>query len=324
MADNIYKQDFFFNRTPAWHRKGHMLSEGATLTEAQALAGHNFEVEMIQATAGGITLDGYFATVRTDTNVPLGVVKSNYPILQPAVLYDILRPVLGESAAHLDCGGTLGKGEKIWVLAKLPMEFYVPGVREDRIDQYVLIINSFDRSLPLTLRSTPVRVVCQNTLDAAFRASTPAEYKIYHRPGASELLATAHTAMGIITKHREHLMETAGRMARFQMGVKATKQFLQRLLPSKPEEDGKPAATQTIEKRQRIELLFSEVDRNNLDGMAGTAWSLFNAVVEWADHEKSLRDGVDELDRLWFGSVHDIKTTAARLLIKQLEGGSDA
>jgi phage/plasmid-like protein (TIGR03299 family) len=322
MVDNIRNQDFFFQRTPAWHRKGTKLPDGATLAQAQELAGHNFEVEMVDVSAGNIPINGWCATVRTDTNEPLGMVKDTYRIIQPSVLYDVLRPVLGESAAHLDCGGTLGKGEKIWVLAKLPNSFYIPGVRDDVIDHYLLIVNSFDRSLPLTLRSTPVRVVCQNTLVMALRGKVQADYRIFHRPGAGALIDIAHSAMGIMTQHQEYLSETAGAMARFQMGVRATKNFLKRLFPSAPEEEGRPVTEQTLKKRERVELLFSEVDRNNLPGMRGTAWALYNAIVEYIDHERPAREGTDELDRMWFGSSYDVKTTAARLLMKQIKGGS--
>lgn len=328
MADNIYQDRdgndaFFWRRKPAWHRKGTKLPEGATMSEAQTAAGHNFEVEKAEITAGGVLLENHVGIQRTDNLDVLGIVRPTYQIIQPDEVYDVLRPVIGETSAHLECGGVLGRGEKMWLLAKFPQQFYVPGVPEDIIENYVLIVNSFDGSLALTLRSTPVRVVCQNTLDYSFRHQAPMEFRIYHRSGARDQAKLAHRAVGLITQHSEYIAEAAGRLVKIQMGARAVGSFLKKLLPSAPEREGEGPTKQTREKRDRIELLFSDLDRNNLPGMRGTAWALLQAVFEWADHEKPLREGVNELERLWFGSVPELKAKAARLLLAQLKGGDD-
>jgi phage/plasmid-like protein (TIGR03299 family) len=321
MPDEIYEQNFFWRRTPAWHRKGHEIPEVATLKDAQRLAGHDFTVKLVDVTAGGILLDDRFGVQRTDTKAILGLVGSKYEVVQPDDVYDVIRPVIGENAGVLDCGGLLGnRGQKMWLLAKFPQEFYVPGVANDVIQNYLLILTSFDGSTKVVLRSTPVRVVCANTLDLAFRTLSPMQIEIAHLPGAQEQLKLAHRAMGLMTTHAEYLQETAGALAKIQMGATQVRNFLRKLLPSAPEERGEDAAAITLKKRDRIELLFLDLDRNNLPGMRGTAWALFNAVVEWADHERPTSERVDELNRLWMGATYDIKAEAARLLIKQLSG----
>lgn len=320
MADN----DYFFRRSPAWRQKGTELPEGATLTDAQALAGHNFDVELQTITCGGRPIEtGHVATVRTDTQTALGIVKESYTIIQPNDMYDVIRPVCGESAAYLDCGGTLGKGRLIWIMAKFPQEMYVPGVQDDVINWYLLVLNSFDRTRKLTIRSTPVRLCCMNLMQQALTGPSAFEIKISHRPGAKEQLALAHKSIGLITNHKEYLMQVSGKMTSVQMSVRAVTSFLKRLLPSKPEAENKEPAAATIKKRNRIELLFDAGSNNNLEGMRGTAWALYNAVIEWADHERVVKDGSDPLEQLWFGGKAELKARAAKLLLKQLKGGDD-
>ena len=59
-------------------------------------------------------------------------------------------------------------------------------------------------------------------------------------------------------------------------------------------------------------------DRNTLPGVKHTAWGAYNAVSEWADHQRKFRGGspADKLDRqldsVWFGQSHQIKQAAYR------------
>ena len=59
-------------------------------------------------------------------------------------------------------------------------------------------------------------------------------------------------------------------------------------------------------------------DRNTLPGVRHTAWGAYNAVGEWADHQRRYRGGnaADKLDRqldsVWFGTSHQIKRAAYR------------
>ena len=59
-----------------------------------------------------------------------------------------------------------------------------------------------------------------------------------------------------------------------------------------------------------------EAPTNTLPGVKHTAWAAFNAVSEWADHQRKFR-GRDDRDRaegrlnsVWFGSSHQIKQKA--------------
>ena len=57
-------------------------------------------------------------------------------------------------------------------------------------------------------------------------------------------------------------------------------------------------------------------DRNTLPGIKHTAWGAYNAVSEWADHQRKYRgaSSADKLDRqldsVWFGQSHQLKQAA--------------
>jgi phage/plasmid-like protein (TIGR03299 family) len=88
----------------------------------------------------------------------------------------------------------LGKGEKIFITAKLPD--YIKVGKDDLIEKYLFLTTSHDGYGSITAAFTPVRVVCQNTLNMALKDCTNV-VKIRHTKNAEDRLKEAHKVMGI-------------------------------------------------------------------------------------------------------------------------------
>ncbi len=171
MAHNI-GQMFYFGATP-WHELGTKLDKPATMAEALNVGGLDWTVSMMPLVLAGEHVSDApqrQAIVRDDV-LPgqpgrvLGVVHPNFKVLQNrdgALLFDSL---FGKGAGVYHTGGYLKKGEVVWLMAKLPKSITLPG--EDKLDTYLLFSNSHDGTLPIDIRLTTVRVVCNNTLTLA-------------------------------------------------------------------------------------------------------------------------------------------------------------
>jgi phage/plasmid-like protein (TIGR03299 family) len=97
--------------------------------------------------------------------------------------------IVGGGGILYETAGALGKGERIFIIAKLPD--YINVGNNDLIEQYLFFTTSHDGSGSITAAFTPVRIVCNNTLNAALRKQSNS-IKIRHTVNAKERLEEAH------------------------------------------------------------------------------------------------------------------------------------
>ena len=79
------------------------------------------------------------------------------------VLQEPIRTVQGEGV-RFETAGSLQEGKSVWLLAHLPHEYIISG---ERISPYLVFSNTHDGSGAVKAAITPIRVVCNNTLNLA-------------------------------------------------------------------------------------------------------------------------------------------------------------
>ena len=142
---------------------------------------------------GEFAHDGYiyrrcpnaYGTFRTDNNVPLGVVKQKYEVVQNRDAFAFFDNAIGRGEAVWDKAGWFGNGEKIVVTAKLPGT--IDGPEGSPIDKYLVFANSHDGSCSVNIMFTPVRIICTNMLNSALN-NADSYIRIRHTSSASSRL----------------------------------------------------------------------------------------------------------------------------------------
>lgn len=300
--DKTNKAAFFGVGEPAWHGLGITLKKPATAAEAIKHAGLDFDVlqsPVIMDIGGNkpniITVPDKFVNYRSDNNVPLGVVGKGYQILQNREAFSFFDKLVEADEAIYHTAGALGKGEKIWVLAKLPDHIKVG--KDDLIDQYVLIYNNHDGSGSVTACLTHVRVVCNNTLNIALRSTTN-KVSIRHTRNVEERLKEAHKVLEISNLYKKEMETIYNRMTKVKVDSDMVEDFLNQLYPKKETTE---FTTEGDKIREAILTSFESGTGQQMQTTRGTLFGLFNAVTHYTDHAKEYKTPNAKLKSIWFG-----------------------
>lgn len=297
---------FYAGETP-WHGLGTKVESALTAEQAIVAAGLDYTVEKRPMfLESGIKIVGHYATVRTDTNDQLGVVGNRYEVLQNKSAFSLFDGIVSVKEAIYETAGALGKGEKIWLLAKLPG--YIKTIGEDVTEKFVLLSNSHDGSSAVEIMFTPIRVVCQNTLNVALRNFSH-RASLRHTINIGSKVEEVRETLGIISQQYTFFEEASQKLATVELTKDAFKDYLKNsgVVPKKEDDDQSTRAENIMEEVSR---LFEVGKGADLPGAKGTAWGAFNAVVEYVDHYRGSKSLENRAKSLLFGSGAQLKQRA--------------
>jgi phage/plasmid-like protein (TIGR03299 family) len=301
-----------------WHRLGTRLDEPATASEAIEAAGLNFEVELTRlVTVNDIPVPNKLAVVREDSHAILGVVGGSYRPVQNRECFGFLDAIVADGSLRYHTAGALGKGERIWMLAKLPDDIRVKN-SDDITEKYLLLSNSHDGSSSLRVYFTPIRVVCANTLAIAARNARGQGVSIVHKGNLTSKVRQAQEVLGLAKRFYDDAEEQINRLAWHYPSLRQLEEYFRQVYPDSPE--GESARTKNV--RQEMLRLFEEGIGHDMPDIRHTTWTALNAVTEYVDHYRSTRGKTslerasNRLESAWFGSGARIKERAWDLALK--------
>ncbi len=306
------KHSFFSVREKAWHGLGQIVEDYPTSGEAIRYAGLDYLVEkrplftntppsewyeMAESIAfPKIDVPNFFATVRTDNNAVLGVVGKDYEVVQNRYAFQFFDAIVGgDSGIRYETAGALGKGERIFITAKLPE--YIKVGRQDLIEQYLFLTTSHDGFGSITAAFTPIRVVCNNTLNAAMRNHSNG-IKIRHTASANDRLKQAHTLMGISHVMAGELEELFNYWTKVRITDKQVKKLIQLAMAPNKEvisnlELGladKLSATYTNMVNNAYTYAMAD-PAQQMETTAGTLFGAYNAITGYYQNVRNFKDG---------------------------------
>lgn len=286
---------FVSAREDAWHHLGTVLPHALTATDALThghLANWNTRKVPMQAHLPGgqmVDVPDRFAVVRDNPVIKgrvdvLGDVGNFYHCIQNEELTGLLEALVDESNAEFETAGAIDGGRKVFVTMKLPGTAKIGGV--DRVDSYLAAMTSHDGSMPTTLMVTPVRIVCQNTLNLAFQGADHM-LKVRHRVGAGKsMIQQAREALEFTFDYIDGFQEEAEKL----INTTVTQAQFERLIEREfGASKGTPNATATRAQNKLDQMAELFADAHTQAGIRETAWAGLNALTEWYDHFSPVR-----------------------------------
>lgn len=291
---------------PPWHKLGVELDSPATAKEAMEAAKLDYTVISRPMKEILDVENNDWTTMRTDKDEVLGIVGKNYEPLQNIDAFKFFDALVTQGEAIYETAGVLGRGERIWMLAKLPGFIKVHG--KDIVYKYLLLTNNHDDSSHVRVKVTPIRLVCNNTLSAALKGE--GEFHIDHKQDLERVHALLEQTNSLFGE----LDAIFNRMFLTKITDKQIMEYVNTLVPDTEQEENH---AHSEEIRQAMLKLHETGLGANL--ARGTLWGAFNSVTEYADHLMPNEDPDSRLYSIWFGRGEQLKQKAFQLAERMMQ-----
>jgi phage/plasmid-like protein (TIGR03299 family) len=312
MSHEVENKVMVANGMHSWHGLDNVVEGQATGTQALSLGCLDWTVSMepvsvIKPDYTETTPD-YFACVRSSDHKILGVAKERYTPFQNAEAIDLGEQIVSASkgSAIWETSGSLRSGARAFATINLGATEIV---KNDEVRKYLGIFWSHDGSLRLSVLNHTTRVVCANTVAAAFREDC-LRINLKHTGAIHDRAIDAARALHLAHEELDLITNAMKRFASVKLTEEIQTYVLDKAMPlpvRKFTVDTSTTGTSTLDslvantgtsdrgftlasnKRNRIKDLVSCGIGNDIPGVEGTAYALWNAFAEYGTHEATVR-----------------------------------
>lgn len=288
-------ETMMYVREKPWHGLGVEVQEAVTSAEALKLAGLNWEVKQQPIeVCGGSVIDNYKANVRSTDGKVLGVVSDRYRIVQNAEAFAFTDELIGDEVRY-ETAGSLQEGKKIWLLARMPEV----KIADDAVDPYLCFSNTHDGTGAIRVCMTPIRVVCNNTLNVALKTAKR-QWSTRHVGDLQTKMQEARLCLELADEYMGELSAYADRMANTTITDEKIHKILDELFPvSEEDSDRKKKNVERAKEEYMVCYL-----RPDIAQYIGTAWGAVNAMSDMVTHSAPLRKTEKYRENNW-GKIMD-------------------
>ncbi|NNV57352.1 DUF932 domain-containing protein [Limnovirga soli] len=314
MAHNINRNaitgmdSFFSVKEKAWHGLGQIVENYPTSAEAIKLAGLDYNVVKKDLFTDSQKVPNFFATVREDTAQILGIVGAKYQVVQNETAFTFFDNLVSDgSGIKYETAGALGNGERIFITAKMPDVIRVG--RNDDIEKYIFLTTSHDGSGSIMAAFTPIRIVCNNTLNMALRNHSNAVF-IKHTANAAEKLTEAARIIAISDNITDQLTTLFNKWAKTRITDEQLKKLVQlAMAPNKEvfqaivtENAAFEFSSQFVDTVDDVLSYAFASPTQQMETTAGTLFGAYNAITGYYQNVKDYKNADAKLNSILYGT----------------------
>lgn len=276
-------ETMFYTRVAPWHGLGTCVENAPGSQEALKVAGLDWKVVQKPIfTEEGQLVGGFKANIRDRDNQILGVVTDRYKVVQNEEAFAFTDQLLGEGVTY-ETAGSLQGGRRTWILANLPQRYIISG---DEITPYLVFMNSHDGTGAIKAAMTPIRVVCQNTLNLAL-SNAKRSWSANHVGNINGKLDDARYTLLYADKYMAELGRSIDRLNQIRLSDQKVYEYINALFPLADN------ATEQQKKnllRMKEDVKARYFEAPDLKHIGKNGYRFVNAVSDFATHSKPLRE----------------------------------
>lgn len=273
----------FVDRTTTWHAIGKSVSECKDVQHVLAASGLDYNVvkrpvffgDSWQDEVGTHELVNRFVTVRESDNHPYDVISDKFEIVQNRDAFDFVN-YMGDEVSFEKAGETANG--MVYIIAKLPSV----SILGDEFVPHVIFRNGFSGKVKITAAICPLRIVCQNQFNFAFK-NTQNAITIRHVQNAQAKLEEAKQVLKMSADYMAELNQMAEHYAGLKLSEKELEWATQYMFPTAGIESMNAYKRHQLEKSiSDFKAAYMHDDNSNF---RGTAWGLINAYTDFITHK---------------------------------------
>lgn len=306
---------FVSHKEKAWHGLGTIVNNAMTSAEAIELANLDYDIDTTVTAAlfkdddktRAKVMPNNYAIYRTDTRDIFGTVTDRYQITQNRDVFKFMDSIVGEGKAIYETAGALGKGETVFITAKLPYYIRVNG--HDTIENYLVVSNGHNGKTSLNIFLTPVRVVCENTLAVGLN-NAKFNFSLRHTQGINDKLEDASQILEISKTITLDMQEKLKFLSTIKITDEKVDSYFKELVLSNAEMQQLLTADIKLNKAEFISTRKKNIINDlhkyyvigvGQDGIQGTAYGAYNAINGYMSNVKKYKDNNAKMASLVLG-----------------------
>jgi phage/plasmid-like protein (TIGR03299 family) len=309
---------FALRGKPAWHNLANVTFDESDIVSTSdmlssaLLSNWNVRLEQVGVPDGYRSVRDNYFVVRDNPfdngQDVLAVVGDRYATLQNEDLFAFGDNLL-DGSGYWESAGSIRQGRTVFGSLKLNRDIVIdPRGIADKTDLYLLVTTSHDGSSAVQAMTTPVRVVCQNTLNMALRGAKQS-FKCRHSQTVEGRVAEAREALGLAFAYADRWEIEANELFNASLTDKQFADIVEALYPAPDRSaSAKASITKYDDKVADIWGLYNGVTQT---GIKGTAWGALNALTEKLDYGRKGRKGSDD-GIMASASGFDVQTNAEK------------
>lgn len=281
-------------RVATWDSVGYNVENAKDLEQVLTASGLDYDVVkkpvFTRDSAGhDLLLPNRFVTTRPEEDGTLhtyDVVSDKFEVVQNRDAFDFVN-FMGSDVKFVKAGET--KSGMVFIIGALP-EVNILG---DAFTPYVLFRNGFSGKVKITACICPLRIVCQNQFNFAFKNTNNA-ITIRHVRNAEAKLEEARETLRMTADYMEQLTLMAERFAAMKISGPQMERVVKYLFPIPEDTAINPFKRKNLEDQRAAFLKAHEQEDNR--NFRGTAWGLVNAYTDFITHKEPAGKRVDRFE----------------------------
>ena len=295
---------FSAGRLKPWHyaetsEVTKLIQEAPTSKDALHYAGLDWEVLQTPVfTEDFMEIPNYKANIRSTDKSVLGIVTDRYKIVQNTEAFEFTDAIVGETengVVKYETAGSLCGGRKIWLLAKMPVQ----KVLDDDVEPYMFFSNSHDGSGAIKVGMTPIRIVCNNTLNMAL-AGAKRSWSTKHVGDMKSKLEEAKMCLSMADKYMQNLDIEADRLANAKLYKEQIDEILDEMFPVDDDTtERKKNNVQSVKDSFYVAYFMPDILK-----FGESAWRAINSMSDMITHSTPKRNTKNFNENRW-GKIMD-------------------